>query len=290
VEVRDGRGFNVVASGGAAKLAGLYSPYGPPQLEGGDNRLKNHKLAEAVELAAEGLSVSWEGLRRRTDKGPVAADLTISEGGTVVKYNIYLREHDVSLEFRSTDRSRVELAARLLKLAGVTAEVTKVGDRDEWRVIATTDKLAGGHEKLRKALAEIVRRAMENRWVDADRADRWLEKLESGITLREGWPKYYVGLSSGGGLEVRFTSTNLDSTKQEAQRLREMGLEEGVHFTVKMPEEGRYGYVSILREGLSYAARLSVRGSGRQQELASDFVEYILESGEGGRRRSRKSQ
>jgi hypothetical protein len=28
-----------------------------------------------------------------------------------------------------------------------------------------------------------------------------------------------------------------------------MGLEEGRHFTVKMPEEGRYGYVRILRGG-----------------------------------------
>ncbi len=28
-----------------------------------DERIINHKLAEAVELAAEGLNVSWEGLR-----------------------------------------------------------------------------------------------------------------------------------------------------------------------------------------------------------------------------------
>ncbi|MCC6032064.1 MAG: hypothetical protein LM566_04005 [Pyrobaculum sp.] len=72
--------FNVVASGvGAARLAGLYFRYGPPLLEG-DDRLKNHKLDEAMKLAAEGLDVSWEGLRR-TEGGPVAADLTISEGG-----------------------------------------------------------------------------------------------------------------------------------------------------------------------------------------------------------------
>ncbi len=59
-----------------------------------------------------------------------------------------------------------------------------------------------------------------------------------------------------------------------------MGLEEGVHFTVKMPEEGRYGYVRILREGLAYAAWLSVYGSGRQRELAAEFVEYILRRAE----------
>jgi hypothetical protein len=55
-----------------------------------------------------------------------------------------------------------------------------------------------------------------------------------------------------------------------------MGLEEGVHFTVKMPEGGKAGYVSILKEGLAHAARLSVYGSGRQRELAAAFVNYIL--------------
>jgi len=33
-----------------------------------------------------------------------------------------------------------------------------------------------------------------------------------------------------------------------------MGLEEGRHFTAKMPEEGRDGYVRILRKGLAHAA------------------------------------
>jgi hypothetical protein len=53
--------------------------------------------------------------------------LIISEAGVAVKYNIYLHEHDVSLEFESTDRSRVELAALRLKLVGVNAEVKKKG-------------------------------------------------------------------------------------------------------------------------------------------------------------------
>jgi hypothetical protein len=48
-----------------------------------------------------------------------------------------------------------------------------------------------------------------------------------------------------------------------------MGLKRGVHFSVKMPEGGKAGYVSILKEGLAYAARLSVRGKDEQQrELA----------------------
>ncbi len=83
--------FLVAASGaGAVKLAGLYFRYGPPLLEG-DERIINHKLAEAVRLGAEGLDIRWEGLRS-TDKGLVAADLTISEGGVAVKYTVYLAE------------------------------------------------------------------------------------------------------------------------------------------------------------------------------------------------------
>ncbi len=70
--------------------------------------------------------------------------LTISEGGAAVKYNVYLRGDAVELQFRSTDRSRAELAARLLKLAGAGAEVRKEGGRDVWRVRAYTDMLAAG--------------------------------------------------------------------------------------------------------------------------------------------------
>jgi hypothetical protein len=61
---------------------------------------------------------------RLTNSG-VAADLTISEAGIAVKYNVYLHKDGMLLQFQSTDRSRAELAARLLKLAGVGAEVKK---------------------------------------------------------------------------------------------------------------------------------------------------------------------
>jgi len=163
---------------------------------------------------------------------------------------------------------------------GVNAEVNKVGGRGEWRVEATTNKLAAGREELRDALAEIVRKAVENGWVNTNTAERWLEKLEEGRILKEGWPKYLVRLSSSGAQVVMFSSTDPRNIVREAQRLREMGLEEGKHFTVKMPEEGRYGYVSVLKEGLAYAARLSVHGSGRQRELAAEFIRYILERAE----------
>ena len=242
-------------------------------------------------LGAGGLNIRWEGLRRRSEGGPVAADLTISEGDVAIEYNVYLSENAIELQFYSTDRSRVELAARLLRLAGVGAEVRKVDGRDVWYVYAYTDTLATGRKELRNAIAEIVRKAVEKGWVDAGKAEGWLEKLERGRVLMEGWPKYLVRLSSSGALEVKYQSTDPDSIKQEARRLMDMGLEEGKHFTVKMPEEDREGYVYIRREGLAYVAWLSIHGSGEQQRLAADFVELILQRAEeAGEEVSEKAQ
>ena len=153
----------------------------------------------------------------------------------------------------------------------------KEGGRDIWYVMAHTDMLAAGRGELRKALAEVIREALARGWVDASKAEGWMEKLEEGRVLMEGWPKYLVRLTSSGALEVGFASISPDSIEREAQRLRDMGLEEGKHYTVKMPEGGGRGYVSILREGLAYAAWLSVNGSGRQRDLAAAFVEYILQ-------------
>jgi len=153
-------------------------------------------------------------------------------------------------------------------VAGVTAEVKKVGDRDEWHVYAYTDRLAAGYEKLRKILAEIVKTALARGWVDEKKARRWLEKLEEGLTLKEGWPKYEMKLVEG-ALIVRFSSPNSDSIAREAQRLRDMGLEEGRHFTVKMPEGGRGGLRLDPQGGLgvrrmAFSSRLWRRGQVRR--------------------------
>jgi hypothetical protein len=174
----------------------------------------------------------------------------------------------------------VELAARLLRLADVSAEVKKVGDRNVWQVWATTDVLAAGREELRDAVRKVVEEALKESWVDEKKARRWLEKLEEGRVLMEGWPKYHVGLING-ALVVKFGSTNPDSIKQEAQRLEKMGLKRGVHFSVKMPKDGDAGYLYIRREGFERAAWLSVYGKDKQQrDLAADFVERILQRAE----------
>ncbi len=97
---------------------------------------------------------------------------------------------------------------------GVGAEVKKVGSRDIWHVKATADMLAAGRGELRKALAEVVKETVAGGWVDAGKAEGWLEKLEEGRVLKEGWPKYEVGLTSSGALEVRFSSLNPDNIER----------------------------------------------------------------------------
>lgn len=130
---------------------------------------------------------------------------------------------------------------------------------------------------------------MESGWVNAGKAERWLDELRGGHTLKEEWPKYEVGLVEG-ALRVRFSSTNPESIVRETQRLENMGLVEGRHFTVMMPEDGGKGYVSILKEGLAYAAWLSLHGSGDQKRLTTEFVEYILQrAGEEGQDVYRKA-
>ncbi len=76
---------------------------------------------------------------------------------------------------------------------------------------------------------------------------------------------------------VRYQTTNPGNIKREVQRLREMGLVEGFHFTAKMPEGGRAGYLLIRKEGLAYAAWLSTHGEGNRRRLAAEFVNHILQ-------------
>jgi hypothetical protein len=226
------------------------------------------RLKEFVE---EARVVARPGGVRLTDGGLVAADLTISDSGAAVNYMVYLSEKSIMLLFGSPNPSRAKLAAHLLKRAGVDAEVT--GDGGMWWVKASTDMLVAGREELRKAIAEIVKTALARGWVDAGRAELWLKKLGGGGVLKK--PKYYIRLNEG-ALVITYSSINPSNIEREAQRLRDMGLMEGVHFTVKMPKGGRKGYVSILRKGLERAVWLSKYGSGKQQRLAAEFVDHIL--------------
>jgi hypothetical protein len=267
--------YNVAAYGkNAAKLMRLLAVSAPSA--GGE--YLSPKFEEFVEEARVEVRLDENSIKR-TKKDRVAADLIISEAGVAVKYYIYRGEKTIQLDFVSADRSRAELAARLLRHAGVNPLMYRRGDGgDEWRVYATIYRIAAGHEELRKVLADFVREAVKNE----KKAERWLEKLESGITLMEGWPRYSIVLKEDGALMIRFGSTNPDSIQREVQRLKEMGLKENIHFTVTTPDEGGgVGYVSILKEGLAYAAWLSVHGEDEEQRrLAAAFVELILRRAE----------
>ena len=270
IYVGEGRYYRIAAIGGDAARFKRFLAVTAPSAGG---RYLSEKFNEFVRETQ--MEVRFDNIR--LTKGGVAADLTISEAGAAVKYSIYLWK-EITLEFQSTDRDSVELAARLLRLAGISTEVKKkMSNREVWRIWATTDMLAAGRMELRDALVKIVETARSNGWVDEKKAERWLEKLKSGLTLMEGWPKYEMGHARSGALEVRYASINPDSIERERQRFRAMGLEEGVHFTVKMPEGGEKGYVNIRRKGLEHAAWLSVHGSGEQRRLAAEFVKYILQ-------------
>jgi len=219
--VGEGRYYRIAAtSENAVKLMRLLAVTAPSAGGGYLSEKFDKFVKEArVEVQLDKNSI------RGTDKGRVAADLTLSEAGIAVKYDVYLSEKGIELYFVTTDRSRVELAAILLRHAGVSAEVKKLkSSRDMWRVVATTDKLAAGRVELRNAIAEFVREALAKGWVEAGKAERWLEKLERGRVLMEGWPKYLVRLARSGALEVRYHSTDTDSIERRAQQLRIWGL------------------------------------------------------------------
>jgi len=271
--VKRGRYYDITASGeDAARLMRLLAVTAPST--GGEYLSK--KFEKFVKEARLEVLLDKNSIRL-TDGGNVTADLTISEAGIAVKYNVYLSEKAIKLQFVSTDRSRVELAAWLLKLAGVDAEVKKEGGRDVWRIDITTNRLAAGRKELRDALVELIRAAVEKELVNAGKAEQWLEELERGRVLKEGWPMYEMGLKDG-ALVVRYRSPNPGNIERVAQWLEKRGLKRGDHFSVKTPEGGKAGYVSILSEGLAYAAYLSVHGKDKdQQKLAAEFVEYILQ-------------
>ena len=265
VYVGGGRYYDIDASGeNAARFMRLLAVSAPSAGGGYLSPKFNEFVEEArVEVRVDNI--------RQTERR-VAADLIISVSGVAVTYTVYL-DKAIELRYTSTDRSRAELAALLLKHVGVDAKM--VGNRNVWQVVATTDMLAAGGEELRKALAEFVNKAVEKNLVEAGRAERWLKKLESGLTLEEGWPKYSIILTDGVPV-VKFGSISRDSIEREAQRLENMGLKRGYHFTVTTPEGGKVGYVYIRREGLAYAAYLSVHGN----KEAARFVEFILQRAE----------
>jgi hypothetical protein len=267
VYVGEGRCYNITAtSENATRLMRLLAVTAPSA--GG--KYLSDKFNEFVKEARVEMRVDNI---RLTESGYVAADLTISEACVTVKYNVYLLKHDIRLQFQSTDRCRAELAALLLRHAGVGAEVKKKKDRNVWQVWATTDMLAAGREELRDAVRKAVEETLEKGWVDEEKARRWLEKLEGGVATWEG-KKFKTRLVKG-ALEVSFSSADRESLEEVAGEFKAMGLEEGVHFTVRWSRER--GRVYLLAEGVRRLAWVSIHGKEGQRQRAAEFLKFLEE-------------
>jgi hypothetical protein len=206
---------------------------------------------------------------------PVAGGAATSVAVGGVRFRLYMRNTLVLVKHVRSQRS-AEAAAEALRALGVAVEARR-GASGIWRVAASVERLASGARGLREAVAKAVRVAVKAGLVPKRRAERWLEALERGRAPPRG---YSPALSRSGALIVRFITTNAANLEREVRRLREMGLVEGLHFSVKAPEGGKAGRVSILKEGLAYAAWLAARGSGEQQKLAAELVGRILEKAE----------
>ncbi len=175
--------------------------------------------------------------------------------------------------FQSTDRSRAEIAARLLRLAGISAEVKRKGDEDVWYVVAATDMLAAGRRELRDDVRKVVEEALKKDWVDEKKAERWLEKPERGVVAWEG--KKFEMRHASGTLIVSFSSTSRESLDEVAGEFKAMGLVEGVHFTVRWG--GGRGRVSLLAEGVRRLAWDSTYGEEGQRRRATGFLKFLEE-------------
>ena len=214
---------------------------------------------------------------RRTKKGNVVADLFLFEDVEGIKFRLYMRRcGDVVLRFDTTNKGRAKLALCLLKRAGVDA---KVHHKGVWHIFASLRGLAGADRTLKEAVVALIKAASEAGWVDAKKAERWIAKIE-------GMRIYNVGE------KIAIYSKYPEVLEREAHLLREIGLIEGRHFTLKMPEDGKTGRLRILARGMAHIAWLSVHGSEGQRELAKEFLERVLRAaqieGESAYRRVKK--
>jgi hypothetical protein len=194
-----------------------------------------------------------------------------------VRFRLYMQDTITLVKYVKTQES-AEAAAEALRAVGIEAEA-KRSPSGVWRVEASIRRLASAEQELKRAVVKAVREAAEAGLVPEGRARRWLYALEGLEGARR--PLYGIVLTKKKGIMIRYFTTNLNNLEREAQRLREVGLVEGLHFSVRRPEGGRAGYISILKEGLIYAAWLSARGRDeRQRRLAAEFVERILKRAE----------
>ncbi len=282
--------FVEVSGEGMAYLAALIPAIGSnPKAEKAMMVFRERALSEKEsarkskrELVREKLIEAQYKNLRKTEKGVVVADVVIKAGGLKARYTLYLGEA-IMLRATSTNLEEVEKAVHLLRLAGMETEVRKwyikQKKKDGWHVKVTTDRLASKDvdKGLRDALASAVEKAAEKGLVEREKAERWIEKLREGVTITEDKPKFAIHITNTGGLNIRYTTSSAQQLVKYAETLKGLGLEVGVHFTVKEPKDGERGTLAITIEGVKKLAELSIYAEGETtRKEAAEWVEHLL--------------
>ncbi|MGB9704685.1 MAG: PaRep2b protein, partial [Pyrobaculum sp.] len=243
----------------------------------GDEQIYS-KVEKLIEMAkAEKVKTRVEGFT--IVKRP-RARLVVEADGVAAEYQIGLRkDNTVVLEFNTTNREEAERRAALLRAVGVRAEVgkryNKSYNRNEWRIVVTTNALAAEsvHEEVRKAVAEFLEKCKEAGAIGEEAYSRLAAKFERGVP-EWGDIRFSVWLTKNGAVEVVYEPRDLQSFTKAVNFLRGLGLEGRcesdwciVHFTAREPREGERGFVRITVDGLRYIGWLASRGNERAQRL-----------------------
>jgi len=220
----------------------------------------------------------WVKSVEKTEKSARAV-IAVRAGPWETEYNVYMTRNEIVLYYSSTDAERVHQLAHVLKLMGVKKEPRKIGSRKAWQIKASTDVLASKTvlPAFREALASAVEKAAEEGWVEADTARRWVEKLRRGVTTAEDKPKFKIRIAKRGGLEIAYMTTSAERLAKYAEELKSLGLEEGVHFIKREPEDDKPGVLRIAVEGVVKLGELAHHAEDAERRLeAARWVKHLL--------------
>jgi hypothetical protein len=174
-------------------------------------------------------------------------------GAEVGRITLYWLQGKLYAKFKGS-REAAERLASAIKSLGGEAEARQYGGR--WYVVMTTNQIL---EIKDRGWVEAVRGFVEGLYrggiIDEAKYRSLLERLEEGGAAPElAGVRFGVGLDRSRGLAVVHKPKSGARFAEAVRRLREYGLEEGLHFTAGRAPSGRY-YVRLTRLGLAEVAR-----------------------------------
>ncbi|MGC9051640.1 PaRep2b protein, partial [Pyrobaculum sp.] len=250
------------------------------------------KVVKMIDMARAERVKAW--IKNFTAEGKrPRARLVVEADGVAAEYQIGLRkDNTVVLEFNTTNREEAERRAALLRAVGVRAEVgkryNKSYNRNEWRIVVTTNALAADsvHEAVRKAVAEFLEKCREAGVLSEDTYNRLAGKFKRGVP-EWGDIRFSVKLKKDGAVEVVYEPRDPQSFNKAVELLRRLGMRDAcdgewcfVHFTAKEPGVGERGFVRITADGLRYIGWLALHGEGEAREKAQWLKEMLLKEAE----------